>query len=162
MTEIRYEEFLPLSVYQDKLASIFYVKILSPEKCYTIKIGRDTSTQIPQIIHPFVISKVELIKTAKNWILKEVINQKRLIEPITFEEYDKLARAQIILNSLIKENQTTNLYHKILSFLQRNKDFNLIDFENYALINLGFANPDINQESKEKLHQSKSANNLFT
>lgn len=162
--EIRTEQILVLHSYQDKIANITFIKVLTAYSCESVKITKDKQGLLNQILQPHILSEVELIKTAKNWILRGINKSMPLLSPSHYSDFEKLAKLQSILHRSISEGQQTDLLPFLVNYLLKTdlKSLAIEQFETEILKQLGFINfqnqnPD---QMRSALKQAKRDNHM--
>ena len=86
---------------------------------------------------------VDLVKTAKNWILQDIGSYKALYNGVTYQEYEDLSKGLKILDDLIIQNQQTNILAKVIDYMnqlenQLEHSIDLKDLEKVLMIGMGF------------------------
>jgi hypothetical protein len=151
--QIRTEKILIINSYRDEVAGIFYMRVLTENKCENLRIGKNFEKQsFKHLLQPNYLLQVELIKTVKNWILKEVFSYQVLFTPKTYSDYEKIASIQKILNQLLHEGQETDLLIHLINYFKNIelKDLKVEDFENKVLNILGFGSPQVSAKTAKR------------
>ena len=158
-------KFIVLSIYQDELAKICYLKILTENAVESVKIPAAKEKNVFWHLLEFRnLLTGNFVKTRKNWILKEIVNFTTFILPKSYLEYENVAKMQIICNKLLKDGVDTKILPFLLTesamFELEKADF--YNFEHKLLAFLGFAkNPSVNTEQdKKNRFQAISDNHL--
>ena len=143
MAEYKSETGLYLSSYKDEVAGIYFVKFLTPYDCQNFKIPKTKPQLINQLARPFGLVTVELVKTAKNWILQDIGNYKALYTGTTYQEYEDLSKALKILDDLLIQNQQTRILTKVIDYMnqlenQQEHTIDLKDWEGVLMTGMGF------------------------
>lgn len=143
-----------LSIYQDEMAKIIYLKILTESTVESVKIPiSKEKTSFWHLLEFRNLLTGNLIKTRKNWILKEISNFSPFIFPKKYIEYENTAKIQQICNKLLKDGVETNILPFLISQIGL-LDLNIPNFNNFQhqlLAYLGFAKfPSINNSNGKK------------
>jgi hypothetical protein len=132
---------LPLSIYNDDIFGITYVRVISQTNFESLKIPTTLEKFKSQhVLNPTNLLHVETIKTRKNWILKSVLSYKKIVAPKAYSDF--LKHSQMI-NILIKhqyEDQETTLLRPLTKYLLSNpiEKIDIMEFESFVLSELGF------------------------
>jgi hypothetical protein len=160
MSEIRIVRCLILSFYKDELAEIHFCKALASGEVFSIKIPKSKTKFLNQLNKPLVILEIELVKTVKNWIFNEILSEDKILEPSTYKEFELLSKCNQILNKncIDGDKEVGDLVEKIKQYFVQTLTPSLDGFENFLLVNLGFAGNRI--DFKSNIAEAKDGNNL--
>jgi len=133
---------LPLSIFTDSVMGLSFVKLLTNQQLEVIKIPKHID-QFNQnyLLKSVHLIEVELVKTRKNWILKEIIFFETLFNLQKYEDFLKHKEIISILLAYIKEDQMVEILPFLVSSFMK-KQVEKIDFakfEQELLVKLGFA-----------------------
>jgi hypothetical protein len=132
---------LPLKIYTDDVFGVTYVRVISQTHYESLKIPSALAKFKHQhVLHPQYLLHVEVVKTRKNWILKNVLSYKQVIVLNEYQDY--LIQAQLV-DLLIKhlhEDEPTEILRELIKYLLTHpiKSIQIGDFENFLMTNLGF------------------------
>lgn len=139
--EIRNFWMIALDPWTDDMMKLSYIKILTSEKFETIKLPTSINLyKHSHLISPENILHVEVVKTKKNWVLKNILEYKKIAHPKTYLEYTRLAYINKVLQNYFHENQDAQILDYVIKVLSSSK-LNKIDiklFENDISRRLGF------------------------
>jgi hypothetical protein len=143
MAEYKSETGIYLSSYKDEMAGIYFVKFLTPFDCQSFKIPKNKPELISQLARPFGLVTVELVKTAKNWILQDIGSYKPLYNATTYQEYEDLSKGLKLLDDLLIQNQQSTILAKVISYMnqlenQSEHSLDLKDLERVLMSGMGF------------------------
>jgi hypothetical protein len=162
--ELRQVKALVLSVYQDEIARITYIKLLAEDSCQSVKIsGNLAKFKHNHLLQPHILLDIELVKTRKNWILSEITNFYKIMEPENYADFQKLAAIQKLLNQSLSDGQETEILIQLVDFLQQRSlnSLSLIELEEFLLGRLGFLDmQNMYITTAQNIWKSKSGNHL--
>ncbi len=137
--EIKNIWFLPLKVYSDEVLRVSYLKILTRDKFETIKLPTSLENyKFSYNLTPQNLLFGELIKTRKNWILKNILETKNLVELENFEAYLKLSEMVKIILKYFQDDLEADILDNTISMLSENKHFDTTNFEEFLEKKMGF------------------------
>jgi len=140
--EIRTFWAIPLLTYSDSLLKLSYLKVLTKNKFETLKLPTNLANyRYQHLVSPNYLLNIEVIKTRKNWILKNILEVRTLSKPDTYSDFLKLTELTKILCESFQEDQEVDLLEFVTRYLLEVslKEANLADFEKEVMIKLGFA-----------------------
>jgi len=151
-------------IFTDKVGSFGYLSFLGQDSFYSIKVSGDpTRSPFKHLFNPNYLITVDLIKTKKNWILKDVYHSEKLHTAGKYKAYTQQAEIAHLINTYIKRDQETHLIEFIAETLRLPDpdSFDIQRFE-YNLLQLsGFAtHKSHDQEYSDDLHKAKHDNDL--
>ncbi len=130
---------IPLSIFTDEILPFSYIKILSDKKYESVKIGTKLeSCKFRHLLNPNYLLKLELIKTRKNWIIKQVLEYKQACLPKTYHDFLKQTELIKLLQANITEDQEVVILSFILSQFASIARYNQAEFEQELQKRLGF------------------------
>ncbi|MBC7406224.1 MAG: hypothetical protein H7230_02015 [Candidatus Parcubacteria bacterium] len=143
MAEYKSETGIYLSSYKDELAGIYFVKFLTPYDCQHYKIPKNKPELISQLARPFGLVTVELVKTAKNWIIQDIGQYQQLYQAVSYQEYEDMSKALKLLDDLVIQNQQTTILKKVINYMnqlqnQSEHSLDLKDYERMLMTGMGF------------------------
>lgn len=132
---------LPLKTYTDDIFGVTYVRVISQTHYESLKIPSTLAKFKHQhVLHPQYILHVEVIKTRKNWILKNVLSFKQVMDLRNYQDY--LIQAQLVnlLSKHLHEDEPTDILRELTKYLLTHpiQKIELGSFENFLMSNLGF------------------------
>jgi hypothetical protein len=134
-------EALPLKVFTDEIFKISYLSCLTRDNYLKIKLPCNVKNyKYQHLLKPNFIITCELIKTRKNWILKDILGFIEICQLKSFEDYLKYSQICNHLEENIRENQPLDTLDFLEKFWQKNsiQNISLSEFESSLKINLGF------------------------
>jgi hypothetical protein len=144
--QLREEKIFILKEYYDQVKGICYLKVLTTTGCESIKISTKRDKQkFDFFLKPNYLLDVELVKTVKNWILKNITSYQVLLEPRKYSDYELLAQMQKLIDSNVKEGQQISILPFLVQEFQKDdikEDISKINLKKieYTLLSLqGFA-----------------------
>lgn len=129
---------LVLATSVDEVWNITFAKILTEDGLETIKIpSLIKDFKQGHIIKPDNLLQIEIVKTKKNWIIKNINRSHRWCEPASFNDYLKLSRLLEFLAKSIKVGEKTDCLKFIINYFT-NKNIEEIDTDNFQISFLTF------------------------
>lgn len=144
--ELREITGITLSIWQDHVMDTSFVNILTEAELFSAKLPSTiTRYKLAHLINPEYLLDFELVKTRKNWIIKNIVIRKRIAQPGSYDEHTIFAEMIKTIQKLTHSDQQTNSLSVLLRFLQHPlSKIKLSDFENALLHAEGFT--EHNQE----------------
>lgn len=138
--EIRQVHGLPLKIYTDSMAGFSYLTFLSQHKIEKIRLPKEFS-QFKQnyLLSSNYILDLEIIKTKKNWVLKDVLASKQIINLKSWDDYLKHSEQTSILLEFLREEQEVDILLWLKNIWSEKLSKNQLDFRKELEIKLGFA-----------------------
>jgi hypothetical protein len=133
---------IPIKSYTDEILKITFIKLITQENCVEIKLPTNIENyKYSYLINPCNLLTCELIKTKKNWILKQIIETQTLCKPQNFAEFMQISEIQKKLKERLWEGQEIEILDFIKNFfLDKNwADLGVQNFERALDKRLGFA-----------------------
>jgi|GEM_PF-948448 len=162
--ELRQVKAIVLSIYEDQMAGITFIKLLTGDSCQSVKVsGALAKFKHNHLLQPHILIDAELVKTRKNWILSDITNFHRILEPTSYNDFQKLATIQKLLNQSLSDGQETDLLGNLVEFLSQQSlnDLNLISLEEFMLARLGFLDmANMYITTSQNIWKSKVSNHL--
>ncbi len=132
---------VPLKIYTDEVFNISYVKILG-EGCFeSIKIPTTLEKfKSRHILNPSHLLHVEMIKTRKNWILKNVLEHRQIMQLDTYPDFLKQAQLITVLLKHLYDDQETRLLPWLVEYFEGRAfgEVEIVKFESELMQQLGF------------------------
>jgi hypothetical protein len=130
---------IPLKIFTDEVLKFSYVRVLTADSLESVKISSEISTfKFAYILNPSYLVKMELVKTRKNWILKNVLEFKHISEPKVYTDYLKQAEISKLIIKNIHEEQEVAVLPFVTNSLENISNLDLVEFEKSLLSELGF------------------------
>jgi hypothetical protein len=130
---------IPLKIFTDEVLKFSYVRILTNSSLESVKISSEISTfKFSYILNPSYLVKMELVKTRKNWILKNVLEFKHISSPQVYTDYLKQAEISKLLIKNIHEDQEVAVLDFVSTSLENINKLDLVEFEKTLMQKLGF------------------------
>lgn len=131
----------PIDQYGDEVLKLGYIKVLSEAKFESIKIPTNLANyRYQHLISPMYVLFVEVIKTRKNWILKDILDYRQIFKPIEYSDYLKLTELCHVFRSVYQDELETNLLSLVehLSTVATLKTLDIQYATKQVFQNLGF------------------------
>ena len=132
---------LPLRTHTDEVFKVTYLKVIGPSIVESLKIPTTLDKfKSKHLLNPQYLLHVEVIKTRKNWILKNVLSYKQVM---TLESYHDFVHQAALINVIIKhthEDEETKLLEFLITYFQslNLKEITLEKFELDVMTFLGY------------------------
>ena len=140
--EVRNMWVLPLNVYTDEVLKLSYLRVLSDSRFETVKLPTHLSQyRYQHLLVPTNMLYIELIKTKKNWILKNILQTDQVMNAESYLDFLKLADISKLINNYFQEDMENTLLQTLLKYfntLNNIHEINLQDLEEKINICLGF------------------------
>ena len=133
---------LPLSKTNDEVFKITYLTLLTENSVESIKLPTNFDNyKYSHMIRPDYLLQVEIIKTRKNWILKNILKYEKIQDTCSYNDFLKQSEmVKIILKNTYQDQETNILPFVVETFQQKALNLiNLKNFEQQLSANLGFA-----------------------
>lgn len=153
-----------LSVYTDSVMGVSWIKLLTNKKLESFKLPQDIGKyKQSHLINPSYLLEIEIIKTAKNWIVKDILRYEKVR---TLEDYDQILKytQEIkLLHKYIYQEQETNILPFIYDYFNNKFEKESVEeFEVFILEKLGFSNKIQNSKNlSQSLLQKKIDSGLI-
>lgn len=132
---------VPLKIYTDEVFNISYIKVLGENIFESIKIPTTLDRcKSRHLLNPNYLLHIEVIKTRKNWIFKNVLEYRQLMKPNSYQDYLKQAQLVNIILKHIHEGEETDLLSWVEDYFKNHilAQIELRAFENELMKQLGF------------------------
>lgn len=156
--EFRTEKGFVIDTYTDEVMGVTWVKFLNQKTLESLKLPQIiTKYKHANIIKYPNILIVELIKTRKNWILKDIVTYTKLTDLDKYTDFVKYSEILRLIKKYVYTDQEVEIIDFLTDFFT--KDFNvrtIEEFESKLLNKLGFSQQlEFNQQLTRNLHQNK-------
>jgi hypothetical protein len=130
-----------ISVKSDTVFKVCYIKFLTESRVVTLKVTTSSEeSRFQNYFDPTHIVTVEIVKTRKNWILKQILKAKK-IHPIS--DYSKMlnlaSKMHIVDKNLVDGQETDLLFWLVNQIKTEFKGKNEKEFEEELLSRLNFS-----------------------
>jgi hypothetical protein len=116
-----------------------FITLLTPNTVESVKItGSLEKFPHTHLMHGQHILHLSLIKTRKNWIIKDVLAYETVCKPTLYTDYIKLADLLKIIIANTHEDQEHEIFQFIITSLQNISTLTASAFEKELLSKLGF------------------------
>lgn len=114
--EIREISGIVISVKSDSVFKVCYLKFLTESKVETVKVSTSREeSKFQNFFDPTYIITIEIVKTRKNWILKQVLSSRK-IHPVTdYSKMLKLASMFKLVDKNLTESQETEILYWLVN-----------------------------------------------
>jgi hypothetical protein len=137
--EFREIKGVVLRCYSDELFKFTYIRFLSENTLESIKIPTQLENfKLNHILNPNFLLHIEIIKTRKNWILKNIIEYTRIGEPVKYIDFIKQSEMTKLTLENIQEDQEVNVLDFFIHSVQNIDLLDLKEYEKNLLTRLGF------------------------
>lgn len=138
--EIRQISGIFISHFDDSVLRLTYGKMLTFDTLESIKFPTLLENyKYKHFIRPNYLLNIEIIKTRKNWILKDIISHQEIYKPHQFSDFTDLCELIKLLKENIKEEQKTDALELTVGYLQKVNKIKIPEFETLLSRSLGFA-----------------------
>jgi hypothetical protein len=160
--EFKEDTVIALRVWQDELMGVSFIDVLGKEELYSIKLPSTIDKyKLGHLINPTFLLDIELVKTRKNWVLKQVSIHEQLAKPTTYDEHMILSEMIKTLARLSYSDQTTSIQGLVIQFFKGAlTGMQLSRFEAAVLDHEGFLHDSEHTTISKRISTTKSINNL--
>jgi len=124
---------LVLETSEDEVWNITFAKVLTEEGLETLKIPSLLKDfKQGHSIKPNNLIQIEVVKTKKNWIIKNINRTYSWCQPSSFSDYLKLTKLLEFLSKSIKVGETTNCLKFIINYFS-NKNLEHVDTDHFQV-----------------------------
>jgi hypothetical protein len=114
--EVRNLWILPLTVYTDEVLRLSYLKYLTQSRFETLKLPIHFSEyRYQHLLNPGNLIMVELVRTKKNWILKNILQSKEIIKIHEYTDYLKFAHLSKTIMNYFQEESEVEIFDLIIN-----------------------------------------------
>lgn len=138
--QTREESILVLGHYTDEIFKITYLRSLTRTHYESFKLsGTFENHKLSHLLNPNYLIQAELVKTKKNWILKNILHFQRISHPLTYGDFLRQSELVKIICKHLHEDQETNIMPWVIQTLSQNpSDLDIGQCEQELLKHLGF------------------------
>lgn len=160
--EFREDTVVPIRVWQDEIMGVSFIDVLGKDQLYAVKLPSTIEKyRFGHLINPEYLLDIELVKTRKNWVLKNVSIHQRLTTPTNYDEHIKLSEMIKTIAKLSYSEQESGLQKVLLHFLSLPLlSFDLSEFEAAVLDAEGFLENQETSPLTKRVDSSKKSNDL--
>jgi hypothetical protein len=119
--QVEYTQLLPIGLTTDEALGISYMHCMSGTSFRSVKLptvaSKYTQSGILNILH---LIDCQLIKTRKNWILKEIHTSTQILHPSNYVDYIMINNLRLVLQSHYNPESQTELLSQLLQYFSRN------------------------------------------
>jgi hypothetical protein len=129
-----------VEIFTDSVLGISYGKFFTFDTVISIKLPTQIdSYKYRHLLQANFLLEIEIVKTKKNWIIKNILNSKIIYEPASYNEYLLFAECIKLVRQNIREGQMTASLLSLIDYWSTCKGINLVDFDLILKKSLGFA-----------------------
>lgn len=138
--EVRCIHGLPLKIYTDSAAGFSYLTFLSSDKVESIRLPVEISLfKQNYLLSPNYMLDLELIKTKKNWVLKDILSSNLILDLKSWNDYLKHSEQTSILLEFLRQEQEVDILPWLKNFWTDQNHKTLQEFRKELEVKLGFA-----------------------
>lgn len=138
--EIRQIQGLTLKIYTDTMAGFSYLTFLSEERMEKIRLPVEISKfKQNYLLTSNYLLDIEVIKTKKNWVLKDILKSNKIVDLTIWPEFLKHTEQVNILLEFLREEQEVNILPWLKESLVLKQDTDITSFRKELEVRLGFA-----------------------
>lgn len=129
--EVREITGLFVSVFSDDMMPCSYVRILTHHTLETVKLSaRFRESKFAHYLSPYNILQVELIKTRKNWIVRDIVLIDRIVDSPSFNHILKHSQMLKLLSDNVTEGQEVSILNWFVSQIKgANAEIGMDEFQ---------------------------------
>lgn len=160
--ELREIQAIPITLYSDDIFKTSWLKVLTADSYFSIKLPTYyTGYRHTHLLNSTYHLEIEIIKTRKNWILKNINSINKTVSCQKYTDHIKLAALTKSLTKFIKEDQQLFIKDYIIAQIKNIETFNKTIFEAELLSKLGFSIQEQNEADQLRSTSiGRVANNL--
>ncbi|MBC7472245.1 MAG: hypothetical protein H7196_03240 [candidate division SR1 bacterium] len=137
--ELREIKGIVLRTFSDELFKFTYIKFLTNSTLENIKIPLQIdSFKLNHVLNPNFLLEIEIIRTRKNWILKNVLEYKRICDPKRYIDFIKQSEVAKLTLANIQEEQEVGILDFVIDSIKNIENLDLKEYEKKLLSRLGF------------------------
>lgn len=139
--EIREITGLFVSVYTDDLMPFSYIKILTDTTLESVKLpSRFRDSKFAHYCSPYNLIKLEIIRTRKNWIVRDIAIVETIVSEVSFSHMLKHTHMLKVLAENITEGQQLHILPWFIDQLkQATHEINIDSFQKLLDYQLNFS-----------------------
>lgn len=155
-----------LKVSADKIMNTSFVLALSKNEVISIKLPTNIENyKLANLISPAFLLEVDLVKTKKNWVLRNILGYEQIIEVKDYKTLINLSNLVKITTKFLQEGESVQILDFVKNALAgAGKNIDLMEFEAELMVKLGFTSrQDWNYEklaAKNVATKGKTENDL--
>jgi hypothetical protein len=157
--EFKETTIIVLKKYNDSLLNTTFLKVLSQDSVLTIRLPtRLENYKLAHLINPSLLLGVELVKTKKNWVLKNITSSQPYLELQSYVCHTNLSKILQHVEKFTREDQDVILQDFLMNYVNKNplKILDITHFESELLFALGFS-PQLNHNQNKNILQDLTA-----
>jgi hypothetical protein len=137
--ELREIKGIVLRSYSDELFKFTYIKFLTDSTLENIKIPTQIENfKLNHVLNPNFLLHLEVVKTRKNWILKNILEYTRISDPKRYKDFIKQSELAKLTLANLQEEQEANILALVIESVQNIESLDLKEYEKSLLVCLGF------------------------
>lgn len=137
--ELREIKGIVLRTYSDELFKFTYIKFLTDSTLENIKIPTQIDNfKLNHVLSPNFLLEIEIVKTRKNWILKNILEYTRICDPKRYIDFIKQSEMAKLTLANIEEEQEVEILDFVIESIKNIESLDLKDYEKKLLTRLGF------------------------
>jgi hypothetical protein len=114
--DVRNLWILPLTVYTDEVLRLSYLKYLTKSKFETLKLPIHLTQYNDQhLLNPSNLILVEVVRTKKNWILRNILQTREIIKIREYVDYIKFAQLTKTIMNYFQEESEVEILELIIN-----------------------------------------------
>ena len=139
MTEIRRIKGVFINYYHDYVIGLTYGKILTDESLESVRFPSLLENyKHKHLVEPNCIVEIELVRTRKNWIVKEIITSRPIYSPCDFQDYLSMCEVIKLTRDNIIDEQRTDFLIYFVDYFKDLKKIEVRRFDNLLQTQMGF------------------------
>jgi hypothetical protein len=138
--EFREETAIALNHYNDEIFKVSYLRILTSTKIESVKLPTVIDNyKFSHLLNPNYLLGLELIKTKKNWVLRNISSSDRISQPTSYLDFLRQSEIIKLVLEHIREDQEIEILGWLVYILGTKLDtLDMAKFESELLRRLGF------------------------
>jgi hypothetical protein len=138
-TELKTVTGIILDTFQDTMIKTSYIKVLTTDKIESIRLPSSLENyKYKYLLQPNYLLELELVKTRKNWILKDILSHESFYTPVTFEDYLSFGQLSKSIKENTRDQQQTDILGFVIEYFRVFPKLNIQHFELRLQQALGF------------------------
>jgi hypothetical protein len=128
-----------INFYHDSILGLTYGKILTEESLESVRFPTLLENyKYKHLVEPNCFVEIEIIKTRKNWIVKEIITSHPIYQPRDFQDYMDMCEVIKLTRENIIDEQQTNFLGHFVNYFQNIPKIEVRQFDNLLQTQMGF------------------------
>jgi hypothetical protein len=137
--QIRIIKGVFINFYHDAILGLTYGKILTEESLESVRFPTLLENyKYKHLVEPNCFVEIEVIKTRKNWIVKEIISSRSIYQPRDFQDYMDMCEVIKLTRENIIDEQQTNFLSYFVNYFQNIPKIEVRQFDNLLQTQMGF------------------------